>query len=110
MTRSRTKIYTRLPRYIEGLVARHLDDVRVLYEIDDPPPQGDVTVGRHFFRPAPPPEVLTLEEVADLLQVKPGDVRRLAERGNLPGRRIGRTWRFSHSAVLAWLAGDQAES
>jgi excisionase family DNA binding protein len=48
--------------------------------------------------------------VADLLQVKPGEVRRLAGRGNLPGRRIGRTWRFSHSAVLAWLADDQAES
>jgi excisionase family DNA binding protein len=29
-----------------------------------------------------------------------------AEAGELPGRRIGGYWRFSRSAVLAWLAGE----
>jgi len=30
---------------------------------------------------------------------------KLAEGGELPGRRIGEDWRFSRSALLAWLAG-----
>jgi excisionase family DNA binding protein len=100
---------------IAGLVSRHLDHIRVHYEAEGPPgddrrfvvelPDPGMAVGRHDFHPAPPPEVLTLEEVAELLHAKPGDVRRLAERGELPGRKLGRAWRFSRAAVLAWLAG-----
>lgn len=89
-------------RLIERLVSDHLDDVRV-----ELPDQG-MTVGRADVRPAPAPAVLSLEELAELLQVKPADVRRLAERGELPGRKIGRSWRFSREAVLAWLG--QADS
>ena len=29
----------------------------------------------------------------------------LAEAGKLPGRRIGDRWRFSRTALIAWLAG-----
>jgi excisionase family DNA binding protein len=60
-------------------------------------------VGRHAFR-AYEPDVLTLEEVAELLQVEPAAVAELAGDGELPGRRIGEVWRFARSAVLAWLA------
>jgi excisionase family DNA binding protein len=60
-------------------------------------------IGRHSFRPFGP-DVLTLEEVADLLAVAPAAVERLARDGELPGRRIGDAWRFARSAVLAWLA------
>lgn len=59
-----------------------------------------------FARPAPgSPEVLTTAQVAELLQVDEKAVRDLARRGELPGRKIGRDWRFSRSAVLAWLSG-----
>jgi excisionase family DNA binding protein len=52
-------------------------------------------------------EVLTLEEVAALLKLSPDVVRSLAEEGELPGRRVGKDWRFARVAVLAWLAaGD----
>jgi len=77
---------------------------RVVVETDD----ASLTVGRHAFRPAPAPEVLTLEQVADLLQVPEADAARLAERGELPGRRVGESWRFSRAAVLAWLGGAGA--
>ena len=60
-------------------------------------------IGRHAFRPFEP-DVLTLEEVAELLAVEPAAVERLAGGGELPGRRIGEVWRFARSAVLAWLA------
>jgi excisionase family DNA binding protein len=65
--------------------------------------EPDTVVGRHAFRPFEP-DVLTLEEVAELLAVEPAAVELLARDGELPGRRIGEAWRFARSAVLAWLA------
>ena len=62
-----------------------------------------LTVGRHSFLPAEPPEVLTLEEVADLLKVDREVVAALAESGDLPGRQVGEEWRFARRAVLDWL-------
>jgi excisionase family DNA binding protein len=59
-----------------------------------------------FARPAPgSPEVLTTAQLAELLQVDEKAVRELARRGALPGRKIGRDWRFSRSAVIEWLSG-----
>jgi excisionase family DNA binding protein len=63
----------------------------------------DVVVGRHTFRPAEPPEVLTVAQAAELLQVEPAAVDELAAAGELPGRRVGGEWRFARAAVLAWL-------
>lgn len=39
-------------------------------------------------------EVLTAQETADLLKVSLKTVYRLAESGGLPGRKVGRSWRF----------------
>jgi excisionase family DNA binding protein len=59
-----------------------------------------------FARPAHTSgEVLTSAQLAELLQVEEKTVRDLARRGELPGRKLGREWRFSRSAVLGWLAG-----
>ena len=65
----------------------------------------ELTVGRADFRPNPAPEVLTLTQAAELLQLAPDAVAELAEAGEVPGRRIGEEWRFSREAVLAWLGG-----
>jgi excisionase family DNA binding protein len=51
------------------------------------------------------PEVLTADQLAGLLQVDAKTVRSLAARGVLPGRKVGRHWRFSRRAVLDWLGG-----
>jgi excisionase family DNA binding protein len=53
-------------------------------------------------------EVLDLDEAAALLRLPPQTVRGLAESRRIPARRVGNTWRFSRSALLAWLEGDQA--
>ena len=50
------------------------------------------------------PDVLTVEQLAELLQVDEKTVRSLAAKGELPGRKLGRHWRFSRQAVLDWLA------
>ena len=66
-------------------------------------------VGTHTFErydDPDEPEVLTLTQTAKLLQVDDKTVLELAEAGELPGRKIGKHWRFSRAAVLAWLAGD----
>jgi excisionase family DNA binding protein len=63
------------------------------------------SIGFGFGRHDATPEVLTGEQLAGLLQVDVKTVRSLAARGQLPGRKIGREWRFSRRAVLDWLAG-----
>ncbi len=45
------------------------------------------------------PVFLTAREVASLLRVTPGQVRRLAAQGLLPAVRHGRRWRFSAPAL-----------
>ena len=39
-------------------------------------------------------DVLTVADVAALLDLKPYTVKEYARRGILPGRKLGRTWRF----------------
>jgi excisionase family DNA binding protein len=55
-------------------------------------------------------EVLTLEEVAQLLRLPVKAVESLVRAGDLPGRQIGQEWRFARAAVLRWLAaGERTE-
>ena len=62
----------------------------------------DVAIGRATQLAGP--DVLTVEQLAELLQVDEKTVRSLAAKDELPGRRVGRHWRFSRQAVLDWLA------
>lgn len=39
-------------------------------------------------------DVLTVADVAALLDLKPHTVKEYARRGILPGRKLGRSWRF----------------
>ena len=67
---------------------------------------GDgLTVGHAEFRPLAPPDVLTVPQLAEWMQVDEQAIQELAEKGELPGRRLGGEWRFAREAVLAWLAG-----
>jgi excisionase family DNA binding protein len=67
----------------------------------------ELTVGRHSFRPRDT-DVLTLAEVAELLQVDPEVVLDLACAGELPGRNLRGEWRFARPALLAWLSAGTA--
>jgi excisionase family DNA binding protein len=55
------------------------------------------------------PEVLTVRQVAELLQVTEETVRRLASKRELPGRRVGGAWRFSRPALIKWIESGQRE-
>ena len=48
-------------------------------------------------------EVLTADEVADLLRVNRKTIYEAAQRGEIPHRKLGRRLVFERGAVLAWL-------
>jgi excisionase family DNA binding protein len=88
---------------ISGLISSYGDVEnlrRVLVEATD----DRLTVGHAEFRPFSPPDVLTVPQLAEWLQVEDDTIQELAEQGDLPGRKLGGEWRFAREAVLAWLA------
>ncbi len=52
-------------------------------------------------------EVLTVDQVADLLGLGRNTVYEAANRGEIPHRRVGRRLIFSRSAVMQWLNGKE---
>lgn len=54
------------------------------------------------------PEVLDSLAVAQLLRVHLTTVQDLARRGQLPGRKVGKDYRFLREAVVAWLGQTMA--
>jgi excisionase family DNA binding protein len=47
--------------------------------------------------------VLTLEQVAEFLQVSETTVYQLTRSGELPARKVGREWRYLKSDLVVWL-------
>ena len=47
---------------------------------------------------------LSIEEVAGRFGVNPTTVYRLAQRGTLPGFKVGGQWRFSPEMLEAWIS------
>ncbi|HST39733.1 MAG TPA: helix-turn-helix domain-containing protein [Conexibacter sp.] len=93
-------------RYVDPASPASMEALRTLGAA--PPPTGTLSLGRHDFRPDPVAEVLDIDDAAALLQVEPAVVERLAEEGELPGRRLGDQWRFARQAILAWLSADSS--
>ncbi len=69
---------------------------------------GRPTMGAYSFQPHEPaelPEVLTVSQVAEMLQVDEKTIVELVKAGELPCRKLGSMWRFSRTAIIKWLAG-----
>ena len=69
--------------------------------------EADWAMGQHSFVPASELEILTPAQLSGLLQVEEETVIELAEKRELPGRKVGEEWRFSREAILAWLAENE---
>jgi len=100
LDRAAARLGTSKGRIVADLIAEHLE-----------PPSGidalkGAPVGRHEFTPIHELEVLTLEQLATLLELDAEVVGALVDRGDIPGRKLGEEWRFSRAAILAWLAGE----
>lgn len=71
------------------------------------PESPSLTMGTYSFQAYDPPEVMSSEQAGKFLQIDHQSVIELAEAGQLPGRKLGKVWRFSRDALVAWLAGPQ---
>ena len=52
---------------------------------------------------AHPNDILTLDQACDYLQLSRGTVRKLANDGTLPGKKLGCQWRFLKTALDSYL-------
>ncbi|OPX90274.1 MAG: Helix-turn-helix domain protein [Pelotomaculum sp. PtaB.Bin104] len=55
-------------------------------------------------------EILTLQEAADFLRVGRNAMSKMVNNGEIPGKKVGREWRFSRQALLKWLENGQAKN
>ena len=47
-------------------------------------------------------EIMTIEEVARYLKLKPQTIYTWAQRGKIPAAKIGKEWRFRKDIIDAW--------
>ena len=50
----------------------------------------------------PDDEIMTLEEVAAYLKVKPQTIYTWAQEKKIPAAKLGKEWRFKRSVIDAW--------
>ena len=103
-------LYVRLPDEAADKLARAAVELRTPKQnLVAQLVQEHLTVGRHEFFPNEVAEVLTPDEAADLLRSDAATVIAMAEDGKLPARKVGDEWRFTRSALLRWLGGEEEE-
>ena len=51
----------------------------------------------------PQDTVLTIDQLAEYLKLSKSTLYHLARRGDVPGQKIGRHWRFHKAAIDKWL-------
>ena len=54
-------------------------------------------------------EVLNLKEAADLLRITTRTLRDLVNQGQVPGAKVGGSWRFSRALLMKQLAGPSSD-
>jgi len=54
--------------------------------------------------------ILTVEQAATLLGVRPATVRALAAGGIIPATKVGKPWRFDENLLREWLATKSREN
>lgn len=54
--------------------------------------------------------VMTVKEVSTYLRLAESTVYKLAQEGQLPGRKVGGAWRFSRKGIEGWLGERPLDS
>ena len=57
--------------------------------------------------PQVPSEILSLQELSAYIRIAPSSVYKLVRQGAIPGRKVGKKWRFHKQAIDGWLQGKQ---
>jgi excisionase family DNA binding protein len=58
----------------------------------------------------PRKEIMTPREAADYLSIHVRTIYRLAKNGEIPGRKVGGSWRFKKGALDEWLSWRESPS
>jgi len=53
-------------------------------------------------------EILNLDEAAAYLGVSTKTFQKVLHEGEMPGRKVGREWKFSRRALEAWIGGGRS--
>jgi excisionase family DNA binding protein len=110
MPEDRVPLFVRLPREQAAALDRLADSTgRRKQHVVSELLADQLAVGRiEITESTGAVEVLTLQEAAALLRLPVETIRARAAAGDLPGRAFGDEWRFSRTALLAWLAGGES--
>jgi len=54
-------------------------------------------------------EILTIEEAAELLGVSVKTFNKVLHSESIPGRKIGREWKFSRRALIDWIGNGRSD-
>lgn len=54
----------------------------------------------------PPPDVMTVEQLAIYLQIAKSTLYKLAQEGKVPGQKVGKHWRFHRETIDNWLKSN----
>lgn len=57
-----------------------------------------------------PDPIMTVDEVAEYLNLHPLTVRRLARDGEIPAVKVGRQWRIKRELLDKWIADRSAQN
>ncbi|MCC6950815.1 MAG: helix-turn-helix domain-containing protein [Phycisphaerales bacterium] len=61
-------------------------------------------------RALPPPEVMTISDLAEYLQVSKSSLYKLVQQGKVPGQKVGKHWRFRKDTVDQWLSASSEQT
>ena len=54
-------------------------------------------------------QVMTVQELARYLRMKPVTIYKHAAQGKIPGFKVGASWRFKRRTIDKWIAGQESE-
>ena len=57
----------------------------------------------------PQPDILTIDEAAELLGVSIKTFNKVLHNENMPARKIGREWKFSRQALIDWVGSGRSQ-
>jgi excisionase family DNA binding protein len=55
-------------------------------------------------------DIMTIKEVAEFLKLKEKTAYALAARGDIPGFKVGGSWRFRKSELEKWIKQQEAKA
>jgi excisionase family DNA binding protein len=106
-----TPLYVRLPATASEKLDRASEELRIPKKdlvanlVEKHLGGGAPMMGHYSFEPySTSEEVMGPEQAALFLRIDVKVILELAEGGKLPGRKLGKEWRFSRTALLAWLS------